>query len=56
MTLRSGNNRKMSWVRVGFGTQIGALCALAIAVGSILLAAIFPHWAGWFDMLKPVVK
>jgi hypothetical protein len=53
-SLRIGNNKKMRWVRIGFWTEIGALCVLAVVVGAILLAAIVPHATGWYGMLKPV--
>lgn len=52
-TLRAGNNRKMWWARLGFAAQLVALVMLAVAVGAILVAAIFPDAHGYKDFLRP---
>lgn len=52
-SLRVGSNTKMYWVTFGWGSQLFALAALFVAVGTILLKAIDPSLAGWWDVFLP---
>jgi hypothetical protein len=52
-SLRIGSNTKMFWVQAGWVSQLVALAALFVAVGTILLKAIEPGLEGWGDVFLP---
>lgn len=52
-SLRIGSNTKMFWVQAGWISQLVALAALFVAVGTILLKAIDPGLEGWWSVFMP---
>jgi hypothetical protein len=52
-SLRTGSTSKMVWVQAGWIAQLVALGALAVAVGSILIRAVFPGVEGPWDVFLP---